>query len=120
MQFVWNDDQRTRETRGQTLTNLTSGSSPTGRAGAVETLGTVGRRSVVVRVTSAAVQAGRRGANVVQHLAVGAGESFGALAQVLVGRRVFALATVQTRLVRAAVIQVCRCKGDKAKWDFWF
>lgn len=54
------------------------------------------------------VRARLRRAGVVHALAVGAGKTFGAGAQVLVGRRVLASAAVLARLVGAAVVEIWR------------
>ena len=87
------------------LTHFTGGSSPSGSAGTIKVSG--------VRFgAGAAVLAGRRGAQIVHHLAIESGKAFRTLAQILVRRRILARAAVQTRLVSAAVVEICKYEND--------
>lgn len=81
------------------LTYLAGGSLPPLRTDTV-------KLSPLSLLTAAVVEARGGGARVVHHLAVGAGESLRTRAHVLVGGRVLTRAAVQTRAVRAAVVEI--------------
>ena len=81
------------------LTDLTAVTRPAGRARALELAAHVDAR--------AAVLARARGARVVYHLTVVAGESLGTGAAVLVGPSVFAGAAIDARLVGATEVEIC-------------
>lgn len=82
------------------LTNIARGAHPARAAFATE--------RAAVFAAGAAVLAGRRGARIVHHLAVGAREAVRTPAQIVVGGRVLAGAAIHARLMGAAIVQVCK------------
>lgn len=87
---------------------MTSVASPTGRAGTIESSHgiRVGYRIDLNDRTVAAVKTRSRCANVVNHLAVGAGETFWALAKIFIWSGILASSSIHARFVCSTVIQI--------------